>query len=295
MKDNICFFGASTVQQKLGYTKYLSQKLNILNNSYGYGGNHINDAGICFIDKILKKNKYDYCFIDFFSTGYKKCNDLTIEYLDTIVYKFTKSNCKLIFLFLLRSDHIKRIQFYEFVKIYLNLRNLYYIDLNNFLEYSLEYVKDFVHTTDNGSRKYAEIIFSNFNKYKNNIKLPLDIIRTKYCDIQELNINKTFKNNIIIQGECTIIGFYLIVGPKSGLIQVDNIKYNIWDTYCHYDRPSFKLNNLKVSGKLELNVLQEAIDYSTCRRNIIEKDMIKELNIISIYYIGNELKIDNGF
>jgi len=292
MKDIISFFGASVTQQKNGYAEQLSKKfLNDEVHIFGYGGNHINDAGICFIDNVLNINS-NYCFIDFFSTAYNSADETTIEILDTIVYKLTQNNCKIIFLFLLNQQHNERIDFYNFVKKYIISKNLFYIDLNDFFKYDTTMIRDTVHTTDFGALQYAETIYDIFNKNKNTIQYPVNVEKTKFCDnVKVLNVNKIFNDVVILEGDCLIIAFYLNIGPHSGILEIDNTKYSIWDQWCHYDRTHFNLHKLVVKDRLEIKILQENIDYSSCRRTIIETDLMKELNIIDIYYIGNSLTI----
>ena len=281
MKDIISFFGASVTQQKSGYAVFLSNKLlNDETHIFGYGGNHIDDAGICFID--------------FFSTYYISINDLTLEYLDTIIYKLTKSNCKIIFLFFLNEFHNDRIQFYTFIKTYLKLQNLYYIDMNDFLEYNTELMRDSFHPSELGSEKYAKIIYDHFQKDKDKIEYPINITKTKYCeDIKVLNVNRIFNDTILLEGNCFIIAFYLIIGKKSGIVEINKERYPIWDQWCHYDRNHFNLKKILVKDNLEIKILQDNLDYSTCRREITELDINKELNIIYIYYIGDSLRIVN--
>ena len=294
MKEIISIFGASVTQQKNGYSYILSKKLlNTDTRIFGYGGNHIDDAGILFIDNVININS-NYCFIDFFTTAYDSISDLTIEYLDTIVYKLTNSKCKIIFLFLLTSDYDNRIKFYNFVKNYITSKNLYYIDINDFLKYNLNLIKDNVHTTDIGSAKYADIIYDVFQKDKDKIDYPINITKTQFCDIKKINVNKIFKNNIILEGDCFIIAFYLIIGPKSGFIDINGTKECIWDQWCHYDRSHFNLKKITVKDKLEIKILPDKVDYSSCRRNITKPCISKELNVIDIYYIGNKLNILQG-
>lgn len=292
MSEKICAFGASVTKQKNGYVHYLSKNLNNNIVSFGYGGNHLSDAGICFINSVTKE-KPNYCFIDFFSTGYVSVGNDTIEYLDTLLYKFTKAGCKLIFLFFPNINHNSRIQFYQFVQNYLKSNNICYIDINNYLKHSDDICRDGVHTTENGSKKYADIISNSFQKLKNSISFPIHLTKTKFVDIKSIDVNKIFVNTIIIEGNCTIIGFYLLVGLHSGLIKIGNKIYNTWDQYCHYNREYFHLNNINVSSQLKIEILQDDIDYSTCRRPITQKPVRKELNIIQIYYIGGNLKINS--
>jgi len=290
----IGFFGASVTAQKTGYAQLLSKKLNeegTETHVFGYGGNHIDDAGICMIDNVIEK-KCDYCFIDFFSTSYCLTNERTIENLNTIVYKFTKANCKLIFLFLLMEDHANRLSFYEYLKEYLGKTGLFYIDVNEHFQYSKELCRDAVHTTDLGSEKYSELIYQKFKTHSTSIELPINIIKTRFCeDIKVLSINKIFEDKIILNGNGLIIGFYLVVGPKSGFIKVNGRKYSIWDVHCHYERNHFCLKNINISETLEIKILQDTIDYSKCRREIAETDIKKELNIIKVFYIGENITL----
>jgi hypothetical protein len=296
MKNIISFFGASVTQQKNGYAEHIKKLLNNDDDDvhiFGYGGNHINDAGICFIDNVINIHS-NYCFVDFFSTAYTCINDKTIEYLDTIVYKLTNSNCKIIFLFMLNNDHDKRINFYNFVKDYINSRNLFYIDLNDFFKFDSNLIRDTVHTTNFGSEQYSEKIYDIFLKNKDIINYPINIVKTRFCEnIKILQINKIFKDIVVLEGDCIIIAFHLIIGPKSGIVEIHDTKYSVWDQWCHYDRDHFNLHELIVKDKLEIKILQENIDYSECRRNITETDIIKELNIVNIYYLGNNLEIIN--
>jgi hypothetical protein len=296
MEYTVGVFGASVTKQKDGYAYILSEKINIKHDHiFGYGGMHIDDAGICFLDNVVE-TRSDYCFIDFFSTDYTFTTQLTIDCLDTIVYKFTSNNCKLIFLFLLNGNHIKRLPFYKFVKTYLDAKKLYYIDLNAYLVYSNELCSDYVHTTHFGSEKYAEIIYEQFEKNRDSIKYPIDIVKTKYCDIKQLSVNKTFQDglqlrvcNAVETCDGKIIGFVLIIGPKSGLIKINNDKCLIWDQWCHYERKHIQLKHIPISDILDITVLQDQIDYSSCRRPILDSEYgaVKELNIIEIYYINN--------
>ena len=82
-KDTICIFGASVTGQKTGYAAILKKRWS---NTYvyGYGGMHLKDAGIAYIDECLK-HKPSVCFIDWFSTGYNVCDQNTIDYLPLCV------------------------------------------------------------------------------------------------------------------------------------------------------------------------------------------------------------------
>jgi len=287
MDERISVFGASVTEQKEGYAVFLKK---FLPNSIhlGYGGNHIDDAGIIAIDLVLDTNP-SFCFIDFFSTTYSSTDTRTIECLDTIVYRFTNANCKLIFLFFLEKDYVTKLGFFKFVKEYLDTKKLFYIDLNDYLTYSPELLRDEIHTTPLGSQQYAEIIYNKFIENKHNITYPTNTVTTKYCNMKVLTLFQVFNKNLILEGNCEIVSFYLMIGPKSSKVEINGKVYPIWDTFCHYERPSFKIKNLMIADKIEIKISQEDPDYSTCRRVFTDRNIIKELKVVSIYYIG-ELK-----
>ena len=51
----VAFFGASTVQQINGYADIFAQNYTEYKcKKFGYGGMHLNNAGIVFIDKVIE-------------------------------------------------------------------------------------------------------------------------------------------------------------------------------------------------------------------------------------------------
>ena len=291
----ISFFGASVTQQKNGYATFLTKKLKCEPHIFGYGGCHLLDAGIIYIDEVLKI-KPNICFIDWFSTGYKTFNENTIKYIDTIVYKFSNQNCKLIFLFYPRLDYNKFfLKWHTSIQQYLDKNNLFYIDLNKNLKYSPEIIRDGVHTTEFGSETYSNLIYDYFISNYNELKIPRNIKKTNLVNIQKLNINKIFKKYMKLKGDCTIFTCTLTIGPNSGYIGIGEKQFLLWDPYCHYDRDSCNLNNIRVEDNMELKISQQKVDYSSCRRDYNFDNNIFELNIKEIYYIGNCLEFVDGF
>jgi len=291
----ITIFGASVTQQKKGYAAKLKSEFREKMHVFPYGGMHLNNAGICFIDEVLEVDP-SYCFVDWFSTSYMDVSDETIEYLDTIIHKFSQKKCKLIFLFLPSTNHNERINFFEFCKNHLERNNIYYIDLNDEIKDLSGILRDSVHTTDFGSHKYCEIIFRKFIDNRNDISIPAITNFTKYIDIKSLDINRTFNKYIELEGSAEIIGFLLSIGPHSGIVEIisngSKSKVNTWDPYCHYQRMQIDLA-LIIEGRIRINVLQDDFDTSSCRRDYDFSDIEKKLIIHEIYYIGDALKISN--
>jgi hypothetical protein len=287
----INIFGASVTQQKDGYATILKNKLFTDHeiNIFSFGGCHLSDAGIVRIGDVLENNP-DVAIIDWFSTALRsidnevvlnyygnnniKKNFFTIshekvkEYMDTLINKFHKNNCKLVFLFLVRSDHLIRIEFYNYLKKYLDNKKIFYIDLNDKLKYNELIIKDVVHTTKFGSEIYANFIYEKLNSKLDSLSIPTEIPVPFYGNIKKIDFNKEITEYIEFTGNGTIFTMSVKIGPFSGLIQYNDEKINSWDVYCHFERnfhfPSLK--TFEVNNNLKLSVLQEDFDTSICRR-----------------------------
>ena len=299
--DRYAFFGASVTEQKNGYPIHFIKKNKCLHyNIFGYGSRHLNDAGICYIDDVLKSNP-SYCFIDWFSTGYinNKNDENTVDkiklYIDTIVYKMLYKQIICIFLFLPdNSDtNVDKTIIYKKIMDYLNKINIPYIDLSNkFNDHELKRVSyDGIHTTEYGSSIYADIITKQFietiySNYKIPDKYPL---KTKYDMIKILEINKIC-NEIKFRGKGEIISIEQLIGPYTGLLKLNEQIINIWDRWCYYQRLCNKIN-IEIIDELHIKCIQDDFDRSTCKNNIVwSKD--KYLKINKIFYIG-ELDVSN--
>lgn len=287
----ICCFGASVTAQKEGYVFYLGKlmpKDTII--QLGYGAQHIHPAGVCHLEKVVEKQP-NLCFVEWFVTGYQAQNQTTIDSINTIVYKLSEINCKIVFLFLPKKNSKNRMGFYNFIKNYLDKINISYIDLNPTFNNLDLILRDSVHTNSEGGKQYAEEIYKQIKKL--DIKTPIKIEKNKYCTLKILEINKIVKNKIKLNGNATILCFSLIIGPESGYINLleHNKKLCLWDKYCHYERQTTNINNIKVSNELTIEVLREKVDYSTCRREFNPENVKFNLNIKNIYYYDGELNL----
>ena len=287
----IGFFGASVTAQKNGYAKEIIKLFGIKEYIYGYGGCHLNDAGIIYIDEVLKV-KPTICFFEWFSTGYTNFNKYTINILDTIIYKFSKNDCKLVFLFLPKKD--LDIEWHNKTKKYLDDKGLIYIDVNEKVKYSELICKDTVHTTDYGANLYANYIAEIFKSIYNKLEIPKNINVTDLANIQKLVINKKFNKYIKLKGDCVIFTCNCIIGPNSGYISIGEKEILLWDQYCHYDRGTCCIKNITVDETLEFKILQKEVDHSSCRREYDFSNIVYELNIKEIYYLGNNLEFLGG-
>ena len=294
----IAVFGASITQQKNGFATRLNKHFNLPIKVFGFGGMHLNNAAICFIDKVMNA-KPDYCFIDWFSTGYNEISDKTVQYIDTIINKCSKNKCKPIFLFLPFKDIPNKHEFHSFCKSVLNKRKVFFIDVKT------EATKDDIdkilsddrHTHEYGSNLYSKIIYEIFIENRDNITVPSGLPDTPYTCIKKLAVNREFKNYIKLSGNCEIVGFLLRIGPYSGLIKIiangsESYTVNTWDKWCHYIRKQFDLP-MRVLGNVQMNILQDHFDTSACKEQLNFKKKQKKLIVHDIYYVGNDLVVDN--
>jgi hypothetical protein len=293
----LAVFGASVTAQKNGYAEQLKEFIPIKIQKYGYGGMHLNDAGICFLNKVAK-SKPRYCFLDWFSTIYNECTEKTIECIDTIVHHFSTIDCRVVFLFLPYKNNEKKQTFYHFCKDVLDKRLIAYIDISNSAEVeNLELIlRDDIHTNDFGSKLYARLIAEKFLKLQHSLIVNQVCKKTKYTDILMAHIEKTFYDKVVLVGQCEIIGILLTIGPHSGKVL---IKYtngegteNTWDKSCYYPRQHFNLS-ITVKDKTELHVLADKFDTSTCKTKMKFERIKKKLIIHDIYYTGKNLSIKN--
>ena len=178
----IAVFGASVTQQKNGYATKLQKYFNHPIKVFGYGGMHLNNAAICFIDEVIAP-KPSYCFIDWFSSEYISINDEAVQLIDILINKCSSINCKPIFLFFPRKDDIPvRNDFYLFCKSILNKRKIFFIDVGAEIEtHDINKVlRDTIHTTEYGSNLYGKVIYEKFMENRDNISVPNKLPDTIY-------------------------------------------------------------------------------------------------------------------
>lgn len=309
---NIGFFGASVTKQQNGYVKFFERLCNHNILQHGYGGMHLKDAGIVFIDEVCK-NKLDYCFIEWFTpsiSGYKKEN--LFLYLDTIVYKLLLNDCVPIFLFLRGTTSActfdDKVQDYNLIiSEYCLSKNLPYFeaykDVNVSCMLDEEILRDSVHTNDKGSELYAKAIMNYFNffvKDKVDIKTISIPKETKFQDIKTLQFNEKVTTGFLIKGNAELIGIYQDVGPFSCFcdVYVDGVQLHskrpIIDMHCHYIRSTINFN-YTFNKSLLVTISPDDIDYSSIVKNNInwahyKKEGIepqqKELRLQTLHYIG---------
>jgi hypothetical protein len=296
----IAFFGASITEQKVGYVyeikKYYDNK-NINIFQYGYGARYITDAGILYIDEVLKCNP-NYCFLDWFSTLMIADNNYDlIEYIDTIIYKFTICKCKLIFLFFPRKDmNNDRIEMFKYVQKYLYNINISYLDISPDFKDNIDLIlKDGVHTSEYGSYCFSVKINNYFKDNINNIQYPKILLnKTKYCEYNKLNFKNIIDDFIEFEGNGVIIAFKIIKNANCGIVDIyqNDIyesSYNFFDSWCCWTRESIACS-ININGKTKLKITNKKCDLINIESKFNNID--KKLDILDIYFIGNIKIID---
>lgn len=292
----IAFYGASVTQQRNGYVNHFSKLSKAKVLKLGFGGMHLSDAGICFVDKIVAVHP-DICFVDWFSTWYMDQDGKFDFYIDTIVEKLQKIDCRVIFLFFLQNKDLKVSDwksFYQTCKNYLKHQGVECISIDEILEqYPIkEILRDDIHTTKKGSRLYAEEIFYYLQKSKPFPKA--DIQPNIYSSLSVLSVKRSFDKELILEGNCHIQGFSLKIGPWSGIVDISTgtllKKENTWDHWCYYGRDHFNFN-LRIEGKATFKISDESFDTSTCKDNFDFSKYRKKLVVREIYYYGGTLKV----
>ena len=118
-KCKIAFYGASVTQQRNGFVECFAKMSSLKVLKFGFGGMHLSDAGICFIDKVVE-SKPEICFVDWFSTAYSNQDSNLKLYIDAIAEKLLKIDCRVNFFFC----RIREIQRNATGKIYIHVQKI---------------------------------------------------------------------------------------------------------------------------------------------------------------------------
>ena len=294
----IAFYGASVTQQRNGYVNHFAKLSKAKVVKLGFGGMHLNDAGICLVDKAVQTHS-DICFIDWFSTYYIGQDGKSDLYIDAIAEKLLKIGCRVIFLFCARNKDLKISDwktFYSETKNYLKSKKLEYIPLDEILsEHPIEEIlRDEVLTTKKGSQLYAEAIYHYLQQFADSPYEKAEIKPNIYSSPSVLPVKRSFDKELVLEGNCRIQGFFLKIGPWSGMVDIStgvfSNKENTWDWWCYYGRDHFSFN-VPIDGRATFNISDEPFDTSNCRDKFDFSKYKKKLVVHEIYYYGGSLKL----
>lgn len=301
----IAAFGASVTQQENGYVDQLAKKIGAKIKKFGFGGMHLPDAGICFIDNV-RAYKPDCVFVDWFSTDYMEQSERTLQCIDTILYKFSKIHSVVVFLFFpeRRTDgrQAEKESFCDFCKNALKARNATFIDISDDLKNSdlSQILRDTIHTTIHGGEYYADFIKEKLlsNPPPHTLEPERFAESAAYKHIKKTVVNRVFFKNINLSLDGIIIGIYGTIGRHSGIcnIKFDNgaeQKVLLWDRWCHFERNHFNFAIPWYQGRVSIEVLHDDFDTSSCKVPVDFKEYRKHIVCREIYWQGESLSVDN--
>jgi hypothetical protein len=294
-----CVFGASVTAQKNSYAKYLSNSpaFGKSFSIFGYGGMHLNNAARCFLPSVLTELP-SICILEWFSTSYNDCNITTINILNELIFKCSTIMCTPVFLFLPRAYDKQKIDFQHFCIEYLATVGANVVDLTN--SFSVQQIntllRDGIHTTDSGSSVLSENILDYFES--SFATTPnINSIDYTYRPIKSMTIEREFHDQISLNGDCDVIGFFLTIGPYSGLVNLkhtQNESYaNIWDKWCYFTRNHFNLQ-FKLTTYAKITVLNDTLDTSSSKQSLNFNSFRKKLVVHSIFYESGEISAINA-
>lgn len=298
-------FGASVTQQENGYADQLAKKLGTKIKKFGYGGMHLPDAGICFIDKVLSYNP-ELCLIDWFSTDFMEQSENTLQCIDTILYKFSLINCAVVFLIFpeRRTDGRQQEKefFFDFCRTALKERNTTFIDISDELKETdlSEILRDSIHTTIHGGGYYADLIKEKLLSNPPHELSPEQFAQNAaYKSIKKTAVNRVFFKNIDLSLNGNILGIYGTIGRHSGIcnIKYDNgteQKVSLWDRWCHFERNHFNFAIPQYQGKINIKILQDEFDTSSCKVPVNFTKYRKQIVCRDIYWQGTSLSVENA-
>lgn len=301
MKTRIAFFGASLVQQRNGYWRYFEEKYkNFEIKPFGFGARHLNDAGICYIDDVLQFEP-DYCIIDWFTTGYVKYNEHKFDeiktYINTIIHRFYEKKIPILFL-ILPDETCDKKDIYKKLQAYLESAQVPVLNLSEKFANLNEVLRDGIHTTDFGAKVYAELVGDYFfSKIFGKFKIPKEYPEwNKFCEVKRLEFNRVVYKKLVLKGDCEVIGISQLVGPYTGMLDIDGKIVNYWDRWCYYEREMVNMA-FPVNGSCTINVLEDDFDRSACQKHNEGADtdwtIKKCLKLFTIFFIGSNLEIEN--
>lgn len=279
--NKISFFGASITQQKTGYVHYF-KKLNptFEVSQFGYGSMYITDAGICYVDDVIKASP-DYCFLDWFSPACYRPPEKIKDYLDAIIQKLFSINCRPIFLFFYRKNMDNGwFEMFDYLKNYAHTYNINVIDLSK-IQNADDNLRDSIHTNDLGSKNYGTLISNEFHKMQFKTLDSTSIPSNRYSVVKNLECQIEATEYLTLKsfGCSSIIGILQNIGQYTDYIEytLDNKEYKI------------ELKD-KWSEQYEREVIKLSVD-EFCDNISIKIPPNTKLAIKKIFYTGDLLKI----
>jgi len=297
----VLFHGASVTQQS-GEESYFFQLEKSLEHNVidiciykkGYGGNHLDDAGLLTIARDLEFG-YDYCVLEWNTTSISVFDEKKILHIVEVILS---KNTVPIFLILARRETVKSDRNCEQqVQSFCIEHNIPLLDCRPGLDPSI-HLRDFVHTNLLGATFYASKIHSELltklNSFSTSSILNFEGVNHSGLIVRNFDFNQTLYegqnlsvhlDGVVGKAEIIIEG---VRGPSSPLIKCGCEVFSVWDQWSHYDRDSFINFSERISlynGQYFFEILSDSPDYSKCVREFSYSG-VKSLRIKSIFTVN---------
>ena len=273
-----CFFGASVTKQRYSYVESLSRLMPGHEfEKFSFGGMHLSDAGICLLDEFLETDA-ELHFLDWFVTGKVYAPERLGLYLDAICHRLVGRGRNPAFLLLLRRDmNPAMLANYQCIRSYAATYGMLVVDVHAKAESegiaAEDLLKDVVHTNEKGSDYYAAAIRSVLESVlEGGIPEPSRPPFNKYAALSSTPLNRTVNDSLELDVEDEVVGILQTIGSYSGRVRIHKDgtflqDRTVWDCWCHYERLAMKIP-LQGPGRFTVEVSQETIDRSSCKRQI---------------------------
>ena len=120
--------------------------------------------------------------------------------------------------------------------------------------------------------------------------------RNKFCEIKRLEFNAILYKKLVLKGDCEVIGVSQLVGPYTGMLDIDGKIVNYWDRWCYYEREMVNMT-FQVNGKCTIQVLEDDFDRSLCQKhnegNDTDWTVKKCLKLFTFFFSGSNLEVEN--
>lgn len=322
----IVFFGASVTEQNKNqkgeitgyfpYVEYLFKKT--FGDKYtllqkGFGSGHLNDTGFIYLE-LIKRLKPDMVVLEWYTTS---CTFFDKDKFHHIQKSLLDLNVRVVNLILPKKNALTReLDNIKQARAYQKLGS-YFVSLYPYVDNPLDLSKclrDNVHTTPEGGKAYAEIIFDEIigiikGNYKNNEGEIIPIPKTYSVPVvnhKDIKLELNSGNKLIIEmeslsesNECQLFSkvklgrFSPVLDYKSVNGISDSIE--VWDIWSHFERPCLKpiSNNFTLNGydKITFEISNTSPNYNACLRPIEPVDLQnRKLPIIGeIFIIGGKI------
>ena len=111
-------------------------------------------------------------------------------------------------------------------------------------------------------------------------------------------VNRVFLKSLKLSLDGNILGIYGTIGRHSGICNIrhDNgtvKKVSLWDRWCHFERNHFNFAIPQYKGKVEIEILQDDFDSSSCKLPVNFTKYQKHIVCREIYWQGLNLVVEN--